>query len=93
MFDNGVPTDAYRAIIDDAQKEHPDTVFYFQHGGYLQRRFLYGLHCPPNKNLPCINVHTVEGGPFEKVLLMSKLLVSIFLNSFSFCFWIQHAFV
>jgi protein disulfide-isomerase-like protein len=74
MFDNGVPTDAYRAIIDDAQKEHPDTVFYFQHGGYLQRRFLYGLHCPPNKNLPCINVHTVEGGPFEKVLLMSKLL-------------------
>ena len=34
------PDDDYVAIVDEARVAHPNTVFYFQLGDYLQRRFL-----------------------------------------------------
>jgi hypothetical protein len=60
---------------------HPDTVFYYQLGGFLQRRFLYGLHCPDVATLPCVNVHPVDG-PFADVLRLSKLLVSAYVRAY-----------
>ena len=68
------PDESYRAIVDEAQSQHPDTVFYYQLGGFLQRRFLYGLHCPDVENIPCVNVHGL-GSPFTGVVRMSSLLV------------------